>query len=423
MKTVSLILLFFTTLSHAANVIFVHPDGAGISQWQAARMFWKGPDSELWWDRLPHIGIYRGHMSDSLSATSNGGATAHAYGVKVSRSGFGADKDSATPPTAASGKPESLMQEARRRSFRTGLINSGSIIEPGTAAWVASVAKRSESEEITRQVVESGIDIILCGGEEWLLPEGEPGEHGGKGKRSDGRNLINEAKEKGYTVVLSKEDLAAVPPETKKLLGIFANGNTYNAGTEAELQAKKLPYYNPDAPTVAEMTTKALELFGSDKFFLVVEEEGSDDFGNNRNAHGVFEALKRADDTYGVILKYQETHPDTLLLTTADSSSGGMDIIGLQQKNPMHAAFGAVGRDFSGSTYETDDKKPFIAAPDKSGQRLPFIVVWGTSRDVAGGIAARAAGAGAEAVRGSIDNTQIYTIMRNALFESDPDQH
>lgn len=74
------------------NVIFFHPDGYGLSHWNALR-FWlkKGPDGRLHWDRLPYMAPYTEHMKDTLTASSHGGATVHAYGVKVVTDSFGLD--------------------------------------------------------------------------------------------------------------------------------------------------------------------------------------------------------------------------------------------------------------------------------------------------------------------------------------------
>ncbi len=92
------------------NVVFFHPDGTGANHWGALRLLKAGPDGEIEWDRLPAIATYTGHMKDALAATSHGGATTHAYGVKVPANSFG--MDGKTPLAAASGKPMSIMQEA-----------------------------------------------------------------------------------------------------------------------------------------------------------------------------------------------------------------------------------------------------------------------------------------------------------------------
>ena len=416
-RPILLSLLAVCAHASANNVIFIHPDGAGVANWQAARFYWAGPDAELNWDRIPHIAVYRGHMADSLSATSNGGATSHAYGIKVPSAAFGTDGKSASRPTAANGEQGSLMHEAMRRGVRTGLVNSGSIIEPGTACFVASTAKRDDYEQVTAQVVESGVDVILSGGEEWFLPPSKAGRHVREGKRTDGRDLVEEAKKNGYTVVFNRTELQSVPADTKKLLGIFAEQDTFNDMEPDKLKALALPTYVPEAPTLQEMTAAALRVLAPGPFFLVVEEEGSDNFANFNNAPGVLDALKRADDAFGTVLDFIEKHPETLLITAADSSAGAMDVLGFPPK-PDLLAKAASGKDTNGAPYGlTTDGQPFLSKPDRSGVVHPFVITWGTLSDASGGILVRAAGKNADEVKGSFDNTKIYSLMREVLFE------
>lgn len=414
-----LFLLLFTAAAHVAaatSVIFMHPDGAGVSHWQAARFYWAGPDADLHWDRIPHIAVYRGHMADSLSATSNGGGTTHAYGVKVGSGAFGTDGKNPGRPRSASGKKQSLMHEAMKAGIRTGLVNSGSLVEPGTACFVASVRFRDESAEIVKQLVESGVDVILGGGEEWLLPKDKSGRHAKKGKRVDGIDLLETARSLGYFVVFDRKELLEVPPDTKKLLGVFAAQNTFNDMSSEALKKKELPTFAKDAPTIAEMSEVALKLLGGDKFFLVVEEEGIDNFANYNNAQGALDALKRADDALGVALDFVDKNEDTLLVTTADSSAGAMDVYGFPQ-TPAKMLKALEGRDANGAPYGlTPEGEVFLARPDKRGNRLPFVITWGTVFDASGGILVRAAGKNANEVHGSFDNTRVYSLMRDALL-------
>jgi len=415
---IPLLLAASLSAAEAANVIFIHPDGAGVAHWQAARFLKAGPDGALNWDRLPEIAIYRGHMKDDLTATSNGGATIHAYGVKVPGSAFGSDGVSANPPVSAGGKSESLMMEAAKSGYRVGVINSGSIIEPGTACFLSSVKTRNEYEEITSLVVGSGADVILSGGEEWMLPKGQMGFHGEPGKRTDGRNLIEEAKSSGYVVVFDKDQLAAVPKTTRKLLGVFAAVSTFNDQTEEFLAAANKPTYQPQAPTLAEMTSKALEIFLGDKFFLVIEEEGTDNFGNYNNAQGTLDALLRSDDALGVAADFVEKHPDTFLITAADSEAGGMDVIGINPDSKDQLALAKNARDRNSAPYDNAKGFPFLSAPDKEGVQHPFVITWNTLNDSSGGIVIRAVGQGAEKVKGTMDNTDVYRLMREAMFSS-----
>jgi alkaline phosphatase len=406
------------------NVIFFHADGTGIAHWQMARFLLAGPDGELNWDRIPHVAVYRGHAEDTLTPSSNAGATMHAYGVKAPYSAYGTDTGGGRP-VAPSGQARSIMEEAQARGVAVGVINTGGAGEPGTACFLTSVEGRDQGDEIVAQLVASGADVILLGGEEYFLPEGQPGVHGA-GRRKDGRNLIEEAKAAGYRVIFTKEELAALPDDAGKVLGIFSEDDTFNDEPEEVLQAKGLAPYKSEAPTVAEMTSAALRLLGGRQFLLVVEEEGTDNFGNVNNAVGTMEALRRADEGLGVALEFIKKHPDTLLLTCADSEAGGPDVLGLRGSDYEKPLL-ENGRDNNGAMIDGAERtptggvaKPFLSAPDCEGRRHEFVVVWATGMDTSGGIVARAAGLNADKVRGSFDNTDVYPLFYETLFGEKP---
>lgn len=407
------------------SVIFFHIDGAGAAHWQMARMLIDGPDGEIHWDRIPHVAVYRGHQEDTLATSSNAAATAHAYGVKVPYDAYGTDGASDQPPVAPNGKRRSIMQEAAARGIAVGLVNTGGVTEPGTACFVASVHERDEGHEIAAQVAASGVDVILMGGEEWFLPEGSQGRHG-VGRRKDGRNLIEEAQSAGYKVVFTREELAALPDDAGKVLGLFAFEDTFNDEPEEELAEKGLPPYDPAAPTVAEMTAAALRFLGGRQFLLVVEEEGTDNFGNCNNAAGLAEALRRGDEGLGVALGFVEKHPDTLLVTFGDSEAGNPDVIGLRG-GKYEKEMIATGRDANGAPLDGllnapggGVAKPFTSKPDRAGKTHDFLVAWGTKLDSNGAILVRAAGLNADKVRGSFDNTALYPLFYETLFGTKP---
>jgi alkaline phosphatase len=399
------------------SVIFIHPDGSGIGGWTALRLVDRGPDGQTNWDRMEAMGVYRGHLRNSLVSSSHGGATAHAYGVKPSWEHYGTnDKD---PIRSLSRQPYSIMVEAQKAGRSVGIINSGQIAEPGTGVFVASVEKRAMREEITEQVIRSGADIIMAGGEAYLLPEGVEGMHGEQGTRKDGKNLIRTAVELGYTLVFSRDELMAVPDDVDKLLGLFGSKHTFNDKSEEVLSKRGYALYGRKAPTVAEMTEVALRILkrkGKD-FLLVVEEEGTDNFGNVNNAQGYLEAIRRADAAIGVAMDYIEENPNTLLLTAADSDAGGLRIVRVADSPdagrpvPKQMENGAPidGRDGTESL-------PFIAAPDRNGRQLPFALVWAGFDDLGGGIVARAHGLNADRLPRNVDNTDIYRMMYATLF-------
>lgn len=401
------------------SVIFIHPDGSGASAWAAARLLAVGPDGFLHWDRMERMAVYRGHMKNSLGATSHGGATSHAYGKKVHWDSYGMDRT--TPLVALSGKPASILSEAKEAGRMTGLVNSGHLAEPGTGVFAASAPSREDADLITRQLIESGTDIILGGGEILFLPPTVVGRFGYPGVRQDSLNLLDHARELGYHVVYDKTELQQIPDDATKVLGLFAAAHTFWDRSEELLQQRGWPLYVESAPTVAEMTEAALAFLSRDDspFILVVEEEGSDNFANNNNAKGALTALQRADEAIGVAMEFIETHPATLLVTAADSDAGGLEVYPIRDPDPQVAEKPLLATTRNGGPLDGKDgteTPPFLSAPDREGARWPFGIAWASFDDNLGGIVAKAHGLNAHLLPMNADNTDIYRLMYATLF-------
>ncbi|MCX7793881.1 MAG: alkaline phosphatase, partial [Thermodesulfovibrionales bacterium] len=373
---------------------------------------------------------------------SNAGAVTHAYGVKAHERSYGLDENG-NPIISRSGKPKTILEEAKEAGFSVGIINTGTITEPGTGVFGARVINRDDHLGIAKQLIMrdpgSEIDIIFGGGEVWFLPSDVRGRHGVMGKRTDGLNLIQEAINRGYTVIYTREELLNLPPSVNKVLGLFAAHDTYNDNndedprrysyTEEQLRAEGLYDYNPNAPTLAEMVDVAIKILSNKNnkgFYLVAEEEGTDNLANGAlNARGTIEATKRADDAIGVALNFAKNNPNTLLIVAADSEASGLSIIGNPRTTPEgNVVPTRVLRRLDGTVYFTEyldgkdgtNTPPFMSAPDRNGQRWPFAIAWSTAGDHSGSIVARAYGRHADMLYGTIDNTEIYRIKYRVLF-------
>ncbi len=471
------------------NVIFIHPDGTGVNHWGAGRIYWNGPDAVSEWDQLPEMAVYRGHMSDRLTGTSNGGATTHAFGYKVEGGGsYGkdGDGDAARDILALSGYGGSILREAANEGHPVGVVNDGDAAEPGTGAFLAEVGNRDESNEIVRQIIDGrpGLEgeeqpvVALNGGEAFFLPQGTPqcttevrpdcAVHvdpvtGDGPAREDGRNLIQEAINDGWTVVRTRAEFEALraslvndTSRAPNVLGLFAADDIFNDVPEEALIAAGLVDpslnendkhgnlilwgsqpgtlgYNP--PRADEMTEVALTILErrsnqvGKPFMLVTEVESTDNFGNNNNAIGTLTAI---DDAFGVIgaaRAYQARDPQTLILTAADSDAGGMQIISPPPTddagNVTSVNGNPIGEDAQAVDVPVDgirgrETAPFVAAPDATGEELDFTVAWIGTPDVSGGIVSRAQGLNADLLRtqfsGRFDNTDMYRHMYVTLF-------
>jgi glycerophosphoryl diester phosphodiesterase len=245
---------------------------------------------------------------------------------------------------------------------------------------------------------------------------------------------LNWRKSKGYTVVYNEQQLKdlldpakySTPPT--KVLGVFAPIHTFNDRPEEVLTERGLPLYSETAPTIAEMLEVTQKLMEKHPNFnngsiAIVEEEGSDNFGNNNNAAGTLEGVRRADAAIGVALDFVDKYSNTLLLTAADSDAGG-----LQVRDPL-TPDESVGTINNNPTTEPRpvpldgqtgaDTLPFAAAPDASGDVFNFGIGWAGTPDFSGSIVAKAQGLNADKLPATVDNTGMYELMYETLFETE----
>jgi glycerophosphoryl diester phosphodiesterase len=436
-------------MSTGNHVIFMHPDGTSPSHYAFARFVDKGPDDRLNWDKLDHAGVYLGHMEDQLGGTSNGGAVTHATGAKVYAESFGKEADGSDIVPLSGNTGKTIVQEAVDAGKVTALVQSGAIYEPGTASFVAQVGElvnpdgsrvppRGRLAEISELVIRSGVDFIMGGGEVALLPIGTDGFHGTAAEldaittnpvRRPNINLIELAESLGYTVVYTAEqleDLLDLPTPPTKVLGVFAPVHTFNDRPEEVLQRDGLPLYLETAPSIDQMldvTQKLMEMHPNfdNGSIAIVEEEGTDNFGNNNNSAGVLEGVQRADAAIGVALEFIERNPNTLMLTAADSDAGGLqvrdprngDTVGTVRQNPTDTDNRNTPLD--GQTGL--DTAPFVAAPDVDGDVFQFGIGWAGTPDFPGSIVSKAHGLNAEKLPATLDNTKIYELMYETLFD------
>lgn len=438
-------------MTNGNHVIFIHPDGTSPSHYAAARFVEYGPDGRLNWDKLDNAGVYLGHMEDQLGGTSNAGAVTHATGTKVYAESFGLNQDNSAVTSLSGTTGKTIVEEAIAAKKVTALVQSGAAFEPGTAAFVAKtgetvsstgqrVTPRQQLTAITKEVILSGVDFLLGGGELNMIPVGQAGFHGTAAEYNalstsslsrPTENLIDLAKSLGYTVVYTEQqlrdllDTSKTPIAPTKVLGVFAPIHTFNDRPEEVLAQANLPLYAPTAPEIGEMLDITQKLMEKHPNFnngsiTIVEEEGSDNFGNNNNAAGTIEGTLRADRAIGVALNFIDRHPNTLLLTAADSDAGGLQVldprtpgrpVGTVNANPTTTSRNVPLDGTTGA-----NTLPFTAQPDANGDVFSFAVGWAGNPDFSGSIVSKAHGLNANKLPATADNTVMYELMYETLF-------
>jgi alkaline phosphatase len=298
------------------NVVMFIGDGMGISHIAAARTKLLGPGGRLHMERMPVAGFVCTHTLDNLVTKSDAAATALATGFKTRNGMVGMAPDSTAVLT--------IVEAARDRGLATGIITTSTITDATPASFATHVPARKNLQQIARQLVDSRVNILLGGGRGNFIPNSLEG-----GTRSDGQNLIDTARSRGYEYVQQPDGLDGIKGEF--VLGLFGLGALYDQET---------------SPSLRELTQKAIETLSRNRagFFLVVEQEGIDEGSHRNDFDFMTRALASFDEAVGLAIQYALRDSTTLVIVTADHETGGLQIDrGDHRSDEMRVAWGSTG--------------------------------------------------------------------------------
>jgi alkaline phosphatase len=311
------------------------PEAVGLAVYY--NRFMNGMDKRLHMERLMAAGNtgycltyqYGTVVTDSASA-----ATALASGVKTRDAIIGKDHDGRSM--------KSIVDVARQMGKSAGVISNTRLTHATPAGFYAHVIHRDMENEIAVQLIERGdLAVALSGGAQHFIPAGmkvedHPALKGidkqagwGGSRRKDSRDLIGEAKNKGYAFVANgKELLALDAQQTEKVLGLFSASGFPSA-------IDRQPQHQTGVPTLSQLTEKSLEILKKNPqgFFLMVEGGQIDWVEHGNDVASVLHEMLEFDQAIGLVMAFAEKNPDTLVIVTADHDTGGL-AIGYSNYNP-----------------------------------------------------------------------------------------
>ncbi|MBN3526113.1 alkaline phosphatase [Paenibacillus apiarius] len=285
----------------AKNVIFMVPDGFSPAYAANYRLY-KGEPSVM--DPML-VGMVRTYSADSALTDSAAAATAMATGHKTNNGMIGTTPDGIQRKT--------ILEAAREQGKTTGLVATSSITDATPAAFSAHIFSRDEESGIAPQQLENA-DVLLGGGKNFFLPE----SMGGKQKN---RNLLEEAKRSGYTIVEDRNQLQSA--SGSKILGLFADGD----------MAPELDREHTNEPSLKEMTGKAIDILRQNKdgFFLLVEGSQIDSAGHYNDAAWAMKDTQAFEDAVALAFDFATKDGNTLIVVVGDHDTGGISVGGYDQ--------------------------------------------------------------------------------------------
>jgi alkaline phosphatase len=244
-----------------------------------------------------------------------------------------------TPDAAPYVPLATVLEAAKLQGKATGLVATSTISHATPAGYAAHNYNRNDETNITEQMVYNDIDVVFGGGAMNLFPTGTTytTSFGASwsGVRNDGENLYQALISRGYKFVDSKDTMTAL--KTGKAWGLFSPSSM-----QADIDRA---VFAPTEPSLAEMTSKALQLLSQDKdgFFIMIE--GSQvDWADHANdpIYDVTDFLA-FDEAVGVALNFAQKDGQTLVMAFPDHNCGGLTIGSYyQDKNAIGHAYTAT---------------------------------------------------------------------------------
>ena len=375
----------------AKNIIILLGDGMGASHRTAARIMAKGylqgmAQDRLAMDKFPVTGMVMTSSLNSIVTDSAPGMASYVNGNKAANNQEGVFPDD-TVSAFDNPRIEYLSEYLHRlRGSALGLVTTSDVFDATPAANAVHTASRGMGTGIVDQYLDdrhlTGLKVLMGGGRKWFLPN--PGSadkrqavngsqrrdasdyvlppdlvagwKASPGKLDSGRDLIADFQSAGFAYASDRGVLDRIGTPDK-LLGLFAYSNMNVAfdkingrrGTSTVVA----DYGFPDQPMLDEMTASALKVLAKDNakgFVLMVEGASIDKQSHLMDTDRWLLETLEFDRAVELARDFATTHPDTLVIITADHECAGAAIIGAATVSE------AVLRSRAATTAEMRDK-------------------------------------------------------------------
>ncbi|NQZ82219.1 MAG: alkaline phosphatase [Colwellia sp.] len=281
------------------NIIMIVGDGMGPAYTTAYRYFNDNPNTakieETVFDRTlvgsssTYPAPISGYITDSAAA-----ATALATGVKTYNDAIAVDVDKKPVLT--------VLEWAKTQGKKTGVVVTSQINHATPASYLAHNDFRRNYNAIADSYIDDGIkaDVLFGGGWSYFI-------------RKD-RNLVDEFKAAGFHYIDKYSDLTNLPAN-KAVLGLF--------------DKKGLPWALDDSNKhrLSLMTKAAIkQLENKQGYFMLIEASQVDWAGHGRDIAAAMAEMDDLAKTLEYLEEYVAKNPETLVVLTADHSTGGLSI-------------------------------------------------------------------------------------------------
>lgn len=315
----------------AKNIILMISDGNGVGTNYATRLYYGqkdggfGDEAVLPQERFPNLALVKTYNVNAQTPDSAGTGTAMHAGVKTKAGVIGVSEglNRGDCSQVEANKVKSIVSVMDEMGKSVGVVSTARLTHATSASAYAHSADRDFEDnsslpegcfvkDIADQLIDAmkagTVDIAMGGGRRHFLPRNVTDTEGRTGRRTDGRNLLEEVASSGVQIVFDDTEFAALSMSgNAPVLGLFESSHM------------KFEYDRTGEPSLAEMVEASIKGLQNNEsgFFLTVEAGRVDHALHDGNLHravtdGVAfaEAVAKAADLTSA--------EDTLIIVTAD---------------------------------------------------------------------------------------------------------
>lgn len=381
------------------GIILFIGDGLVARHLTAARLYEGGADHRLAMESFPNVAVISNSARDFAVPDAAAAATALATGAKVNHRSL-----------AIGGSGEALrtiFTDAEAKGRAAGLVTTGVLTAPSVAAFYAHTADARDAAVTAAEFCQRApLKVVLAGGAADFLPPAKGGV------RADGRDLMAELQAKGRELARTKAELEnAASYRDGGLLGLFSAGplafsNEIESGS--------------GQPTLADMVRRAIECLQTNRkgYVLVVDAALITTAAERNEGERVITETIAMDRAIATAVRYAGAK--SLILAVGKHATGGMSLNGYPLRQDHGVAL--LGTNASGQpaiTWATGPNGPAPAgnpAPSNgSARNEPAAFQTPSALNTAEDVLAIGTGPGSEKLRGFLQNTAIYELMKSSL--------
>lgn len=424
---------------NAKNIIFMVSDGMSTGTLNMANLLLErkeGRESK-WISLYRENKVVRSFMdtasADAMVTDSAASSSAWGGGVRVNNGKLNANADGSfnTP----------ILQKFKKAGKKVGCVTTVPITHATPAGFCITNNSRGDQNEIALQYLPLKFDVMLGGGNQYFSAT----------KRKDKVDVYSQFKNAGYQIANTKSQLFALA-NNKPILGVFdedALAFSVDYAYDLALQDR--------TPTLAEMTTRAIDLMKDNPNGFVLQVEGGkvDWAAHSNDPSGLLYDQIAFDLAIEKAIAFAEADKNTLVIITTDHGNGNPGLFGGAESNKQfdllqnfkHSndwVLNNVKPDFTvkmlielinyahGYTIKETEAKSLLEHYVKldgggvyNNRKLPFELLgkiqqnyiaigWGSMEHSADYVELAAFGPGSTLLKPFVRNTELHNVMLNA---------